>query len=196
MTTGLLSMPSSAEAQPDDPRGSATTAPRLRGRSGSGAGPAVPSAPDEAEDSPRWWGSRLESWASRFDSNLPSAVGDQPSPSNAFSAALAAVQRVLRSDASVDLWQSSARALRAATVQEAHRARRHAAMALLLADVLSFTQPTDLRDGAAARGALQRAWEVLAQPFVSTDAERAVTRELARTGWQLTLPYRGWLADD
>jgi hypothetical protein len=67
-------------------------------------------------------------------------------------------------------------------------------LALLLADVLSFSQPQDLRDAEAARRALELGWRALSQPFVSTEVERRVAADLAHAGWHLTLPYRGWVA--
>jgi hypothetical protein len=117
-----------------------------------------------------------------------------PIRSSVLSAALDALQEVLREPPDSELWQTCARRLRAVTAAEQQRSRRHAAMALLLADVLSFTRPDDLRSHEAAREALQLGWRVLGQPFVSTDVERQVTRDLARAGWQLSLPYRGWVS--
>jgi hypothetical protein len=127
------------------------------------------------------------------------AIGRQQGTSSApkgsaLAAALAAMHQVLREPPSLELWQDSARKLRAATAQERNRSRRHAALALLLADVLSFTGPDDLDHQGRARDALELGWRVLSEPFVSTDAERRVTTELVRTGWQLTLPYRGWVS--
>lgn len=112
--------------------------------------------------------------------------------SRALGEALSALLQVIRGPEDPSLWQDCARRLRAATAVERNRSRRHAALALLLADVLSFTQPDDLREPEGARRALTMGWQALGQPFVSTDSERAVTRALARSGWQLTLPYTGW----
>jgi hypothetical protein len=110
------------------------------------------------------------------------------------SAALSALRRVLAKPPDSEQWQACARRLRAVTAAERDRSRRHAAMALLLADALSFTQPEDLRDEDRARGALESGWRALAQPFVSGDVERQVTQALAAAGWHLSLPYRGWVA--
>lgn len=123
------------------------------------------------------------------------AAPSAPARSSVLSAALGALQEVLRRNPDIDVWQECARRLRAATRQERDRSRRHAAMALLLADVLSFTQPSDLRNANAARSALELGWRVLSEPFVSEESERRVTTELARAGWQLSLPYRNWAAN-
>jgi hypothetical protein len=101
---------------------------------------------------------------------------------------------VLRADPDIDLWQHAARRLRAATAQEQNRSRRHAALALLLSDALSFTSPDDPHDGAAARSALALGWRALSEPFISAETERQIALRLVAAGWQITLPYRGWAA--
>jgi hypothetical protein len=137
----------------------------------------------------------------RFDMATVSSPGQglaapsAPARSSVLSAALGSLQEALRHTPDIAVWQECSRRLRAATTQERDRSRRHAAMALLLADVLSFTHPNDLRDADAARRALELGWRALSEPFVSGETERRVTTELARAGWQLSLPYRGWAAN-
>jgi hypothetical protein len=132
--------------------------------------------------------------ATEIDASAPSEPGGAPPRSSVLSAALAGVHAVLAAEPDIELWQATARRLRAATEQERRRSRRHAAVALLLADVLSYTAPADLPDPRAAQSALSLGSRALSEPFISTETERRVTEELAKAGWQLVLPYRGWAA--
>ena len=68
---------------------------------------------------------------------------------------------------------------------------RHAAVLLTLADALTFTRPSDptLRPGASE--ALQRGLRVLTDPFVSTDAERDLMRDLLSRGWNIAPASEG-----
>ncbi len=68
---------------------------------------------------------------------------------------------------------------------------RHAAVLLTLADALTFTRPSDptLRPGASA--VLQRGLAVLTDPFVSTEAERDLMRELLSRGWNVAPASEG-----
>lgn len=134
-------------------------------------------------------------WSEVQEKNrLGEATSAAPAQSRALAGALGALREVLGADPEPGLWQSAAQQLRAAMVQEAHRSRRHAAMALILSRALSYTDPRDLSDPEGARRALEAGWSALAQPFVPSEDEVDVTRALVATGWQLTLPYRGWAA--
>jgi len=68
---------------------------------------------------------------------------------------------------------------------------RHAAVLLTLADALTFTRPADptLRPGASS--VLQRGLAVLTDPFVSTDAERELMRNLLSHGWNIAPASEG-----
>jgi hypothetical protein len=68
---------------------------------------------------------------------------------------------------------------------------RHAAVLLTLADALTFTRPADptLRPGAS--DVLQRGLAVLTDPFVSTDAERDLMRNLLSHGWNIAPASEG-----
>jgi len=68
---------------------------------------------------------------------------------------------------------------------------RHAAVLLTLADALTFTRPCDptLRPGAS--DVLQRGLAVLTEPFVSTDAERDLMRDLLSRGWNIAPASEG-----
>lgn len=122
----------------------------------------------------------------------PEAGRAAPTSRSLLTGALASIQQLLRAEPDSEVWQATARRLRAATEQERNRSRRHAALALLLADALSYTVPSDLRNPTIARNALTLGWRALSQPFISTETERMVTEALGEAGWQLALPYRGW----
>ncbi|MDQ6775391.1 MAG: hypothetical protein M3071_04025 [Actinomycetota bacterium] len=83
-------------------------------------------------------------------------------------------------------WLEVAQRLRRAAVVGRHRAPRHAAVALILSDALTFTPSGSVDE--SWRSALLEGLLALQSPFVSTDVERRLVRALLRAGWKVIPP--------
>jgi hypothetical protein len=68
---------------------------------------------------------------------------------------------------------------------------RHAAVLLTLADGLTFTRPSDPTLEASATEALHRGLSVLTDPFISTDAEKDLMKDLLSRGWNIAPASEG-----
>lgn len=84
-------------------------------------------------------------------------------------------------------WMDAAQRLRTAAVAGRSRAPRHAALALIFSDALTFTLPEDVGD--QGWGGLVRGLVCLQEPFISSDDERVVIRSLLEGGWSITGPF-------
>ena len=84
-------------------------------------------------------------------------------------------------------WMDAAQRLRTAAIVGRSRAPRHAALALIFSDALTFTLPEDVGDH--GWGALVRGLVSLQEPFISSDNERAAIRSLLEGGWSITGPF-------
>ncbi len=118
-----------------------------------------------------------------------SEFGRRPSRARGvFTAASAALKDVALSPGEADeaTWLEAAQRLRRAAVVGRDRAPRHAALALILGDALTFTRAASLSQG--WRSPLLAGLSTLQSPFVSADAERNLVRALLRAGWKLTAP--------
>lgn len=104
------------------------------------------------------------------------------------SSSLAALKRVAL-DRVIDqaIWMDAAQRLRTAAVVGRSRAPRHAALALILGDALTFTDPEDLSE--KSWGCLVQGLIALQEPFISSDRERTLIRALLNWGWSLTGPF-------
>jgi hypothetical protein len=85
------------------------------------------------------------------------------------------------------IWMDAAQRLRAAAVVGRSRAPRHAALALIFGDALTFTVPEDLSD--KSWGCLVQGLIALQEPFISSDRERTLIHALLDCGWSLTGPF-------
>lgn len=85
------------------------------------------------------------------------------------------------------IWMDAAQRLRTAAVVGRSRAPRHAALALIFGDALTFTVPEDLSE--KSWGCLVQGLIALQEPFVSSNRERTLIRALLDSGWSLTGPF-------
>lgn len=90
-------------------------------------------------------------------------------------------------------WLDAASALKrdAVRLRNSSGLGRHASVLLTLADALTFTLPSDptLRPGASQ--ILQRGLSVLTEPFISTDDEKGLMKELLSHGWNIAPASEG-----
>jgi hypothetical protein len=84
-------------------------------------------------------------------------------------------------------WMDAAQRLRTAAIVGRTRAPRHAALALIFSDALTFTLPEDVGDH--GWGALMQGLVSLQEPFISSDSERFAIRSLLEGGWSITGPF-------
>jgi hypothetical protein len=105
-----------------------------------------------------------------------------------FGDALVALKEVTLASADNELtWMNAAARLRRAAVECRRRAPRHAALALIMSDALTFT--TVGHDRPHTKTALITALQTLQEPFVSSQREREILDSLLRSGWSLTGPF-------
>ncbi len=125
-----------------------------------------------------------------FGTSSRPAVAASARPTNRFTSALAALKPLALEeiDAADEIaWAEAAQRLRRVAVTGRSQAPRHAAIALVVSDALTFT-PKVAR-APASRSGLVAALRSLQEPFVSADMERTVVQELLRGGWKLTAPF-------
>jgi len=101
---------------------------------------------------------------------------------------LAALKRVaLNRVTDQAIWMDTAQRLRTAAVVGRSRAPRHAALALIFGDALTFTVREDLSD--KSWGCLVQGLIALQEPFISSERERTLIRALLDCSWSLTGPF-------
>jgi hypothetical protein len=109
---------------------------------------------------------------------------------NRFAAALAAIKPLALAeiDATDEVaWMDAAQKLRRVAATGRSQSPRHAAIALVVSDALTFT-PSRAR-ATASRAGLLAALRSLREPFVSAEMEREVVEDLVAGGWKLTAPF-------
>ncbi len=177
--------------------------------------PSAPTATDPHEpygtaptQRPRWGGPVEGGWLTEVQSSLltaPASAAELEEPRTArpesvdasrtlparqvFGAAAVALKLLVLSTTGEREeigWLEVAQRLRRAAVVGRHRAPRHAAVALILSDALTFTPSGSVDE--SWRSALLEGLLALQSPFVSTDVERRLVRALLRAGWKVIPP--------